>query len=222
MRIQSGPLKASLEATAAILDAQGLFPPPPPSLGGKTLTELLDSSAVKFRVDPKYPQAIGVGSILAMTTTLGNFEWEVLHNEFADSPFFTSDYPIAIERTDDARIVNKIFPLAPNLALRIKPDVRIDSRRANLSFANFRSRSRGINHAELLDINCTLVRCAEDLVFYRDDRPWVQPFIAKNRHYRIEPDTQKLATPSGTALISTLRVALNILSTGSVVTSAET
>src|SRR2546422_1078152 len=48
--------------------------------------------------------------------------------------------------------------------------------------------------------------CAEDMVFHRDDRSWIQPFIAKNRHYRIEPHTHELRTAEGTLLISTQRV----------------
>jgi hypothetical protein len=50
------------------------------------------------------------------------------------------------------------------------------------------------------------VRCAEDTVFYRDDHPWIQPFIAKNRYYRIEPHTQELKTPAGKLLVSTQKV----------------
>ncbi len=41
----------------------------------------------------------------------GNCEWEILQNDFQDSPFFTSDYPIAIEKASDPRVLNKIVPL---------------------------------------------------------------------------------------------------------------
>ena len=60
-----------------------------------------------------------------------------------------------------------------------------------------------LNEAQL---NRLIVRCAEETVFYRDDSPWVQPFVAKNRQYRIEPITQELATPTGTFPISTQRI----------------
>ena len=209
MRIQSGPLKASLEAAAATLDAQGLIRPSPSSLGGKTLTQLMESSAVKFTVDPKYPQAIGIDSINKLIAAFGNFEWEILHNEFPDNPFFTSDYPIALEATGDARILNKIVPLASNLAIRIKPGIRMDTRQADFSFKNFRSHSRTISHHELVEINRLLVRCAEDAVFYRDHRPWIQPFIAKNRYYRVEAMTSRVPTATGSLLISSQTIAAN-------------
>jgi Protein of unknown function (DUF4238) len=206
MRIGSGPLKSTLETTAAMMEARGVLPPPPPQLGDTTLTELLRDGAVDITIDPKYPQAIGISSILACTATFGNFKWEILHNDFDDSPFFTSDFPVAIEKTDDPCIVNRIVPLAPNLALRIRPDLTLDRGRSDFSFANFGYRRRKVGRKELVKLNCLIVRCAEDCVFYRDDCPWVRPFVTKNWHYRIEPQTYRLTTPTGTLLVSTQRV----------------
>ena len=206
MRIASGPLKSTVETTAAMMEAQGALPPPPPQLGDTTLTKLLRDGAVAVTIDPKYPQAIGINSILEGTAAFGNFKWEILHNDFDDSPFFTSDFPAAIEKTDDPCILNRIVPLAPNLAVRIRPDLTLDRSRADLSFANFGYRSRKIGRKELVKLNCLIVRCAEDSVFYRDDHPWVRPFVTKNRHYCIEPHTHRLTTPPGTLIVSTQRV----------------
>ena len=206
MRVHSGPLKSTVEVTAAMMDARGLVSPPPPELGGASLTELLRSGAVKVGIDPKYPQAVGISSILQHTATFGNFKWEILRNGFADSPFFTSDFPAAIEKSDDPRILNRIVPLAPDLAIRIRPDLAVERGQADFSFANFEYRIRYISHAELVQLNRLIVRCAEETVFYRDDSPWVQPFVAKNRQYRIEPFAHELATPTGTLLISTQRI----------------
>jgi hypothetical protein len=64
MRIQSGPLKATLESTARVLDAAGEFGTPPESLGASSYTELLASGKVQFKVDPKYPQALGIEGIV--------------------------------------------------------------------------------------------------------------------------------------------------------------
>jgi hypothetical protein len=206
MRTQSGPMKDVVETEYSIIEAQGLLPPPPPELAGASLTELLRSGAVKVTIDPKYPQAIGISSILRFTALFGNFKWEVLRNDFNDSPFFTSDFPAAIEKTNNPRIVNRIVPLAPNLALRVKPDITLARRPSDFSFSNFDYCTHKIGRAELVKLNSLIVRCAEETVFYRDDHPWVQPFIAKNRHYRIEPQTQKISVRSGTLHISTLRV----------------
>jgi hypothetical protein len=206
MRIQSGPLKSSVETVAATMEARGLIPPPPKELGGESLVELLGTGAVKVKVDPKFPQAIGISSIHRSLAIFGNFRWDILLNDFNHSPFFTSDFPAAIEETRDRLIINRIVPLAPNLAIRIRPDLTIDKDLADFSFANFRCHRRSISQTEAVEINRLIVRCAEDTVFYRDDSAWVQRFIAKNRHYRVEPSTSTQPTKNGSRLISRLKI----------------
>lgn len=208
MRIQSVPLKNIVEITGSMMEKQGAIPPPPPELGCTTLTEALRKGVVKVEIDPKYPQSIGIESILKMTATFGNFKWEILHNDSGNSPFFTSDFPVAIEETDDPRVVNRIVPLAPDIAIRIVPDPTIDPiDRKNLFFPKFNYRNRKISHKDVIDINRLIVRCAEELVFYRDDYPWIKPFVTKNRYYRVEGLTSRSATPTGgTLLVATQRL----------------
>ena len=206
MRINSAPLKSIVETTAAKLDAQGALPRPPPEVAGTSLTELLRSGKVKVTIDPKFPQAVGISSILERTAVLGNFKWEALYNGYISSPFFTSDFPAAIEETNGARTLNRIVPLAPNLALRIIPDPTLDRSKVDFSFANFSCRRSNIKRHEAVNLNRLIVQCAEEMIFYRDSYPWVLPFIAKNRHYRIEPRTSEHAAPRGAPLHSTQRI----------------
>lgn len=206
MRLHSGPLKAELEAAAAILDKQGLIPKAPEILGGKSITELLADGTVKFTVDPKYPQAIGIANILHHTSVFGNSSWEVLHNNEGDSPFFTSDYPAAMETFDINTPINRIVPLAPDIAIRIKPDIRLSGTKPDITLARFKSTSRYLKRVEVLEINRLLVRCAEDIIFFRDDQKWIEGFVSKNRRYRIEPLTHKIPHGTGHLLVSTHRV----------------
>ena len=97
MRIQSGPLKSSVETVAAMMEARGLIPPPPKELGGESLVEPLSTGAVKVKVDPKFPQAIGINTIIERVSIWGNSKWEILLNGVPECPFFTSDFPVAIE-----------------------------------------------------------------------------------------------------------------------------
>ncbi|MGA7576958.1 MAG: DUF4238 domain-containing protein [Desulfobaccales bacterium] len=198
VRIGSERLRSTVATSTSVLEAKGLLPPPPPELGDTTITELLRDGAFYISIDPKYPQAIGITSILELTARFGNCKWEILHNDFDDSPFFTSDFPAAIEKTDTPLILNRIVPLAPNLALRIKPELTPDKGRMNFSFTNFGCRSRKVGRKEIVKLNCLIVRCAEDSVFYRDDNPWVRPFVTKNRYFHVEPHTHRLTTPAGT------------------------
>lgn len=207
MRIQSGPLKSSVETVTAMIEARGLIPPPPKELGGESLVELLGTGAVKVKVDPKFPQALGISSIRRSLAIFGNSRWEILLNGFNHSPFFTSDFPAAIEETRDRLVINRIVPLAPNLAIRISPDLTIDKNLADFSFANFHCHRRSISQKEVIEINRLIVRCAEDTVFYCDDSAWVQRFIAKNRHYRVEPSISKQPRGNGSLPISRLKIA---------------
>lgn len=207
MRINSSPLKGTAEQTALILDSKKKFPTPPPELGGESLTAIMNSGKLQIEIDPKYPQAIGITNILSQTIMFGNFTWEILVNTFEDSPFFTSDFPVAIEETEAHRILNRIVPLSPNLAIKIRPDVSFDRNQANYSFSNFQYAIREVKRHEVIYINRLIVRCAEDTVFFRDNYDWVSKFVKKNAKFWIEPKTHKLPQENGTLLLITQKVA---------------
>jgi hypothetical protein len=99
MRIHSELLKKTSEMSARVLDAQGKFPPTPDELGNKSISELLSSGEIYFQIDGKYPQALGVDSLLKRLSIFGNSHWEILLNIGNNTPFFTSDYPVAVERS---------------------------------------------------------------------------------------------------------------------------
>jgi hypothetical protein len=102
--------------------------------------------------------------------------------------------------------IKRIVPLAPNLAIRIRPDLTIDKDLADLSFANFRYDRRKISQKEVVEINRLIVKCAEDTIFYHDDSAWVQRFIAKNRNYRVEPTASKQRAGNGFLVTSRLEI----------------
>ena len=187
-------------------------------LGSKTLTELLADKEVKFSVDPKYPQALGINTIIKRVSILGNSKWEILLNGVPECPFFTSDFPVAIEATG-YRTMNWIVPLTPTLAIRIIPDIRLSRTAPDLSFAKFTSQQRTLRRSEIVEINRLIVQCAEDLVFYRDDHEWIGDFVAKNRYYRIEAVTDRIPYGTGLMNISTQRIVLHQASTGGLPTS---
>jgi hypothetical protein len=207
MRIHSGPLQKILESTAAILDKQGALPKSPDILGNKTLSELLAEGTVKFDVDPKYPQAMGVSAIKHHVSVFGNSRWEILLNSHVwGNPFFTSDYPVAIETFDINTPINRIVPLAPDIAVRIKPDIRLSRAEPDLTFAKFSSTQIDLKRQDILEMNRLFVRCAEDLVLYRDEYDWVENFIRKNRGYKVEPVTEKITLGLKELLVSTHRI----------------
>lgn len=170
MRITSTPLRGALGVTTKIMEKDGSIPPPPAELGNKPLSGLLTSGKLQFKVDGKYPQAIGISNIEKTVDMYGNFHWEILINRIVDCPFFTSDYPVAIERTQDLRVINRIVPLTPNIAIRFLPNIYLDPDRVNFDFRNFSFQRKEITRHEAVEINRLLVRSAEDLILFRDDR----------------------------------------------------
>jgi len=205
MRMQSAPLESLVASEAAILDRQGVLPRAPAVLGNKTLTELLADGTVRVNIDRKYPQAVGITTIRNRTALLGNSRWEILRNNDPTSPFFTSDYPVALE-AKDARFANWIIPLAPDLAIRIVPDTSLSRTEPDPSFAKFSCVHRVPRRFELLEINRLIVRSAEDIVFYSSNLPWIPKFIANNRHYRIDAVTERIPLGTGFSNIATQRV----------------
>jgi hypothetical protein len=206
MRVNSSPLAATVKSVATMLDAEGALSKAPKSLGEKSATELFANGTLKFNVDPKYPQAIGVASIMYQVSLFGNSPWEILRCGEADCPFLTSDFPAAIEVVDLNTPINRIVPLAPDLAIRIRPDIRLRGTNPDLTFAKFEATPRQLKRAETHDLNRLIARCAEDHIFYRDHHKWTKDFVARNRRYRIEPVTQEVPRGSGTLVVSTQRV----------------
>lgn len=203
MRIHSEPLQNAVRSTAAILDRQGKLPKAPPELEGKTLTELFEEGVAQSEIDPKYPQALGIIAVVGRTSIFGNSYWDVLLNTHDNNPFFTSDYPIALEQLPGQRVPNWLVPLAPDIAIRIVPDISLSRREPDLSFAKFNYRVVEPTAREVRDINRLIVQCAEDLVLYRDGHAWIRDFVAKYRWHRVEAITERI--PYGTGFMNISR-----------------
>lgn len=209
MRIQSERFKSSVEESSNILDKTKAFPPPPRVLGGETFTELLESGHIFINIDKKYPQAHGIASILSVVATFGNSHWEVLSNPYSDSPFFTSDYPVAIELSKNPMVFNRIFPLTPTLAIKINPNIHVDRENPDFEFRDFSYKKISLSRHQVRAINQLLVRCAESVVFFSRMEPWVPGFVKKNSGYRIEPKTHKIPNGNGTLMWFTQEITRN-------------
>jgi hypothetical protein len=206
MRLGAENFASFVDASARVMDAHGVFPPAPPELGRKSYTELLDSGDVIPRVDPKFPQAIGIEGIHSYVAAFGNFPWDILVNDHEDCPFFTGDYPIAIEETNHPWVLNKIVPLTPNIAVRIRPDIHRNLDRADFTFSDFSSKTMRLRRKEVVDINRLIVRCSESMVFFRDQNPWIQEFVQKNSGYRIEVRPQRVTIDGGYQVFPNQRI----------------
>ena len=199
MRVHSGPLKGVMEATAALLDKHGELPTPPPELGG-SLSELIESRQIQIKIDPKYPQAMGITLMLELINSFGKFTWEILHNNTPDSPFLTSDFPVAIEETNNPLIINKIIPLSPTIAIRMITNPEHEQAAQDFSFKNFRFRYRTPSRQEVIKLNSLIVRCAETTVLSNSNFDWIPNFVKKHSGFRIENREERI--PHGTGYLS--------------------
>ncbi len=206
MRLFVKPLQNMVRAEAEILEKRGQLTPSPPELGGKMLPELLDDGTVEINIDQKFPQALGLNGILGSTSLFGNAHWDILINTNPNSLFFTSDFPAAMERPNINVPANRIVPLAPDLAVRIITDPRLARSKPDLHFSKFRYRRRKPDATETVQLNRLIVRCAEDLVFFRDEHQWIPAFVAKNRGYRIDTAVDRFPTGTGFMTLSTLGI----------------
>lgn len=200
MRIHSEPFRSTVAQAAQLLDKSGKIPPPPEQLGGENLTTLIENGTVTINIDEKYPQAHGISSVLSHTAIFCNSNWEILINSFQDSPFFSSDYPVAIEPSDNPNVLNRIIPLTPFLAIRIKPNIHATRNNPNLDFSNFSYKKKQLSRAEVRRLNQLFVQCAETMVFFSNKESWVVRFVEKNSQFRIKPKTNKMSHLGNTIL----------------------
>jgi hypothetical protein len=203
---QISPIQNMLVLATNALDQKGVLTKSPPSLGSKSVSELLADGTIHFNIDPKYPQALGIDSINSGISIFGNSRWEILQNDTADNPFFTSDFPVCIEKMPHGDVVNRIVPLAPDLAVRIIPDFNLSRTTPDFSFSKFNSVNRKLGRAEVGNINRLIVRCAEDFLFYCRKHEWITKFIDKNRHYRIETIVERKSYGTGLLQTSNQRI----------------
>jgi hypothetical protein len=197
VQISKKHMETMIEDAGKIFDQQGKITPLPEELGGKTFTELLNQGSVNVEVDPKYSQAIGISSIINTLSFFANCHWDIIINEYEDSTFFSSDFPIGFERSKDPLIINKIFPLRPDVAIRIKPHMNINTDKPDYEFPEFRYRVIKPKRKEVVEINRLLVRCAENMVFFNKYQDWIFPFIKKNSKYHIK--SQVYEAPAGSS-----------------------
>lgn len=203
-RLDIAPLRSNLHEVARRMDEAGQLPVGP---DGRRLSEWIESRDVDINIDQKYPQAIGISNVVRLQQTFASFDWELLHNPVAHgAPFVTSDFPVGYEATSDLRLINKIVPLKPDLAIRICPHFRGTPNQPP-DVRMFRYRRRTIQPSEANSINMLLIQCAEDLVFFADHDPVLDSLLAAGSCYCLAPKTDTIHIEGGgTMILSTFKV----------------
>lgn len=186
-------LRPLLEMAAVKADREGHIPPPPPELGGTSLRELLVGGKIRIDIDESYPQAIGASHMQERVATYSNWHWAILYSCHADSPFLTSDFPIAIDPLSDlGNGFAKVVPLSPTTAVRIRPRPHMPDEDGQPPLRHFQHTFRNLSRAEVRRVNTMVVRTAENLVFSSGAFDWLARFVSKHAHYRATTKTEFL------------------------------
>lgn len=196
MRINTPLFEGGIQAMTEMMERNGEFEDEPKIPGLGSISDMIKAGKIELNVDPKYPQAIGISGILESTAMLGNCHWDLLINSFQDTPYFTSDYPIANEQFGDPGFLNRIVPLTPDLALKIRPHVSATSAKG-FGFEHFKMRRLTLARHEVVEVNRKIVRSAETVVFHSHNRVWVKGFVSKNMAYRVETWNEMIDTGNG-------------------------
>ena len=184
-RINAAAVEKNLENIAILADREAAFEAPPESLAGKDLTELIKKGLVTFKVDPKMIQAIGVSNILGRVAAIGNQHWEILHNEHQDCPFFTSDFPMGVAPDVERGVVDRMFPLSRNVAVKFCPNPRLRGANLKFSFEHFSFAHVTLSRAQAVGLNSLFAQCAEDLVLTSSWQRWTEALVTKSRSFRV-------------------------------------
>jgi hypothetical protein len=102
--------------------------------------------------------------------------------------------------------MNRIVPLSPDLAVRLAPGITA-LRRGRGTSARGERRHRTVGGHEVVEVNRTIVRCVEEIVFFRDDAPWVPAVVEHNGAYRVVADARRIPKGRGYLLVTSMMVA---------------
>lgn len=206
-----GGVRISQKVMQGFAEAQGSLIKAKNADGGQThLAEvnLSDESLkpVTVKVKSKYAQSFGITGLLRRLYLLGNSNWDFIINDSQNSQFLTSDFPIAfIDSSVDARFNDRIFVLAPDLAVLIRTNIDYQYNGVN-RFKEFKYRFSDASRRDVMSINKAIVRCAESTIYYRDESDWVFSFVKKNRHFRIEPKFRHVSNGESDYIITEIVV----------------
>ncbi len=203
--LQSGTLRASVEGLIRAGDANGEFPPPPKSLGAASLSEVIENGTIELDIDPRFPQAVGTTNFRELATRFGNAHWEILKTDAKVAPFISSDFPTGFELSPDPRVQNRIFPLAPDIAVRINLNIH-ERGNTELRFDKFSFAYKKINKDTVRAFNRSVVWCADKLIFCSTNEEWVVRFVRNHRNRKLDTLVDRIPTDEGEYIITRQRV----------------
>jgi len=205
IRLGRRSISAFADTQARLLDENGMIDRSPEELGRRSLSQLLDDNAILINVDEKFAQAMGIAQVLELTNGFADTLWEFILNPFEDSPFLSSDFPVALAPNKAEIAVCRFIPLQPNLGAYVSPSKASSDARPT-KFDNFKWRIRTAKRPEVHLLNRLIVQCAEDMVFSNIESDWIRRLVERNAKHAVINTTGRLKARDGYYTFTSLAV----------------
>lgn len=153
--------------------------------------EALKAGRIKLQTNEDYVKAVVTRDMIDYLIEIINQDWIILHNK-TDTRFLTSDNPVAIREVGDLEPNMRVLPITPRLCLAFMVTRRMrppDDREAVNTIMQTPPKGR-VSHidatpAQVRDINCDVVKCAEQFVFSSQSLPSLVSLVTKYARFRV-------------------------------------
>jgi hypothetical protein len=152
-----------------------------------TINEIRSHGGIKVDVNPDYPKAMGIRTLLNIQERLQGFPWLIMTNE-TGIPYITSDNPVCLRYPQNSAFCDFYVPVTPKIAIMIHP---IRNHEPEVIDSLTSVKPEGVN-----EFNRLVVKCAEDVVIFNEDFG-VEELIKEFRDWRIEALTTKFPLEKG-------------------------
>lgn len=165
-------------------DREGAFSPLPTQLEtfGANLTDLIEKGFVEVDVDSKHAQTYGLTQLQELIDGFVQSDWEFLTCGKTNERFLTCDFPLIISKKSENAPPNQIFPLTPEVAVRVhltKFERTIPQR---IFKSNRNIFSTELSASQVRTINRYLVMGADRMIFCSTTANWFLSFWTAPRN----------------------------------------
>ncbi len=145
---------------------------------------------IKSHINPNYPKAIGIKTLISLQKVLTTSPWIVFKNK-SSVQFLTSDNPVCLQYHSTG-LADFYCPLTPKLAIVIHPIRDKDSHEGDYVGS---LKPEGVEK-----MNQLLVQSAEDMIIF-NEFPKIEELVKEYQDWRVEQKTYNIPVEKGNLII---------------------
>lgn len=168
--------------------------------------QILAAGGLKATVDPKHTHARSMQNLINLQWCFYKSPWMILDNE-TDSPFLTSDFPVAYYYPKpQTRVPYRFVPISPRYAILIKTSTdRADRKAPEEPFSEYPITEidiRPVKSTFPKILNKLTIQGAEQFIISAYDAPWIMKLVKKYKNWKMDSGTVRLPYENGEMIIS--------------------